>query len=593
MVSMSRTYGTASLVDGWWSITTEPHIVLRLKRHFGRVDLRQHGTVRIRSSDEVCRDLEWFCERYPLSIENPTELARGSGAHRDLEAVVGAVLAGDFVPRTFPLAVPLRSYQETAADLAHRVGGLLLADDTGVGKTASAIGMLSAPEARPAVVVCDTHVARQWKREVERFLPGARVVIAKQGTPYNLSPTARGKQAKLEDAGTGALPDVLILTYSKLSGWADALAPSLRSIVFDEIQSLRHTGTSKYAAAKHLAEACAIRLGLSATPIHNLGSEIWAVVEILRPGALGTFDEFKNEWCGQADMRGRAKVKDPRALGAYLREAGIMLRRTRRDVGRELPPLQKITVPIDADLAALNRLSEGTAELARIILQQGGAGFEKMRAAADFDMRLRQATGIAKAPAVADFVKMLLEGGEERVVLFGWHHEVYKIWEERLDAYNPVFFTGRETDAQKARSVERFTTGDARVLIMSTRSGAGLDGLQYVCRTTVTGELDWSPAVIHQNISRVDRDGQPDSVTAYILVSDSGSDPVIAGVLGVKEGQSEGIRNPSGEVLEEGQTDPDHVKRLAAAYLAQIGEKPPALPPVGQVGLSLDARVSA
>jgi hypothetical protein len=42
----------------------------------------------------------------------------------------------------------------------------------------------------------------------------------------------------------------------------------------------------------------------------------------------------------------------------------------------------------------------------------------------DFDWKMRQATGIAKAPYVAEFVKLLLES-EQKVVLFGWHRDVY------------------------------------------------------------------------------------------------------------------------------------------------------------------------
>jgi hypothetical protein len=44
---------------------------------------------------------------------------------------------------------------------------------------------------------------------------------------------------------------------------------------------------------------------------------------------------------------------------------------------------------------------------------------------------LRQATGIAKAPFVADFVRLLVESGE-KVLLYGWHREVYSIWRDKL-----------------------------------------------------------------------------------------------------------------------------------------------------------------
>jgi hypothetical protein len=65
---------------------------------------------------------------------------------------------------------------------------------------------------------------------------------------------------------------------------------------------------------------------------------------------------------------------------------------------------------------------------------------------------MRRATGLAKAPYVADFVRLLLES-EPKVVLFGWHRDVYEIWLDRLADLNPSLYTGSESSgsAQKER----------------------------------------------------------------------------------------------------------------------------------------------
>ena len=42
-------------------------------------------------------------------------------------------------------------------------------------------------------------------------------------------------------------------------------------------------------------------------------------------------------------------MKDPRALGSYLREKYLMLRRTTVDVGRELPQLNTIVTDVALD----------------------------------------------------------------------------------------------------------------------------------------------------------------------------------------------------------------------------------------------------
>src|SRR6185369_14474294 len=153
----------------------------------------------------------------------------------------------------------------------------------------------------------------------------------------------------------------------------------------------------------------------------------------------------------------------PRAFGIYMREQALMLRRTRAEVGRELPPLIRIPHHIDADTAPLEAVHSAATELARIILAQGGqARGAQLQASEELSWRLRQATGIAKAPHVADFVRMLVENGE-KVLLFGWHREVYSIWADLLCSLRPAFYTGEESAAAKATSAKRFIDGDAQV----------------------------------------------------------------------------------------------------------------------------------
>lgn len=72
-----------------------------------------------------------------------------------------------------------------------------------------------------------------------------------------------------------------------------------------------------------------------------------------------------------------------------------------------------------------------------------------------------------------------------------------------------------------------------------------------------------------QNSGRVHRDGQEKPTFAYILLSDQGSDPAMADVLRLKTGQLEGIIDPHADVIEKTQTDPEHVKKLAASWLAR------------------------
>lgn len=490
------------LPGAWWEVECEPHVMMRLKRTFGRADKRQFGKLHLRNTDEVCRDLQWFLGRYPLEVEESKYLEWRSTEHEQQAVEFENLLSGAVDPRTFDLAIPARQYQQVAADLWLRAKGLLVADDLGLGKTLVGIAGLTKPELRPALVVTLTHLPMQWKREIEKFAPGLKTHIVKKGTPYDVTiPT--GHRAK---TGQGVLfeerfPDVLVINYHKLAGWGDVLAGRVRSCIFDECQELRIPTSAKYTAAKHIAESSSYALGLSATPVYNYGGEMYHIMQVLRRDALGTHGEFMREWCDGAGWQGdKSKVVNPKAFGTHLRETGLMIRRTRSDVGRELPAVTKVPHYINVDTKALDAVADSAAELAKIILSKNSAVLERGQAARDLDWKLRQATGISKAPYVAEFVKMLLES-EDKIVLYGWHREVYTLWAERLKEYKPVFFTGTESPVQKERSRLEFCAGDAKILIMSLRAGAGLDGLQEHSRTVVFGELDWSPGVHDQCLS--------------------------------------------------------------------------------------------
>ena len=88
-----------------------------------------------------------------------------------------------------------------------------------------------------------------------------------------------------------------------------------------------------------------------------------------------------------------------------------------------------------------------------------GSFTERGNAARDLDLMVRQATGIAKARAVADVVRILVEGGEPVFAIFGWHRAVYDIWLERLADLNPAMYTGSESRQQKVEIEGRLPGG--------------------------------------------------------------------------------------------------------------------------------------
>lgn len=570
---MARSYGKALLKDGFWLVKAEPHVALQLKRMFARVGKSTVGTIKLKATDEVTRKLLWFTQLYPMDVRPREELEQRAARYdADREAFEG-LISGSASPTKYDLAIPAREYQRVAADVLLRGRGLLLGDEVGLGKTASAICALSDPRMRPALVVTLTALPLQWQREIKRFCPQLRTHIIRSSKPYDVRSGAGSKRRDQLALVEPEFPDVIITSYSKLASWADALAGKVKSAVFDEGQELRRRGdkkkpSAKYEAAKLIASQCDYRAALTATPIYNFGEEFYNVLSILKPDALGTRSEFVTEWCSHGHEDGKARIRDPQAFGTYLRDSGLMLRRTRSDVGRELPALQRAIHHCDSDERVIDDVRGAAGELARKILAQETSFHDRGAATRELDWRLRQATGISKAPHVASFVEMLVENGE-RVVLYAWHRTVYDIYLERLKNYRPVMFTGSESPAQKESSREAFIKGYARVLIMSLRAGAGLDGLQFVSRTCVFGELDWSFGAMLQCEGRLYRDGQPDPVIAYYLVSDSGSDPFVSETLGLKRAQLEGAIDPKADPVSLQVDTKEALRRMAEQYLAK------------------------
>lgn len=548
-----------------WVIAGEPHMIMRLRRILAKVGFSQKGEIRLRNTDETCRDLAWFMDRFCLKISRSdrARLDEGSKRHKDTLVRLDKLVDLSYKPGPVLMAVPPRDYQVLAAELCLQRGFLLLGDDLGTGKTVSALCTLTDPRVLPAVVVTLTGtMPAQWARMTKRFLPDLNCHIVDKVESYPL-PRVDGRG-----------PDVVILNYHKLHGWAETLARYARIVIFDEAQELRRAGSRKYEAAVELSRAMKWRLGLSATPIFNYGGEIYNVLSVLQEDVLGTQDEFEREWCTESGGR-HVMVADPKALGTYLRAEHIMLRRTRGEIGRELPPLQKIPQYVDSDERALDAVKDSAAELAKIILNKGKTdGWDRLRAHEEFNNVLRQATGVAKAPYVADFIRLVVENGESCVV-FAWHREVYSILMSKLADLGPVLFTGSESTPEKEEARRKFIAGETKIMLMSLRAGAGVDGFQDMCRTVIFAELDWSPGVHSQCIGRVQRDGQKDPVTAFFLVADRGADPTIAEKLGLKTAQAEGIRNPDADILQELQVDENRIKTMAEQYLKRVGFKIP------------------
>lgn len=555
---MSATYGTLRReAEAWVLADVAPHVAIKLKAIFPRVPKQAAGSFRLTATPDTAADLAWFAGRYPLEMDAETAAAlEGEKAgYEVVQAEVGRIAAGEYLTPALSARLrpgqEIRPHQAQTVALLQRLGGLLVGDEVGAGKTYTGAAACLIPGALPAAVVAPPHLTRQWKEKVEAFTT-LRVHIVKSVAPYVLPPS-----------------DVYVFSYTRLFGWVDYL-PMLgfALAIFDEGHELRRgEEANKGKAAIVLADAARLRLSLTATPVFNYGGEIWSVMRFVRPELLGDYESFAREWCGGYDGRGRV-VKDPKALGSYLRAQHAFIRK--EGTGPKANVLIE-TVDVERDgLADAEALAEALAERAST-----GTFTERGQATRELSLLMRAATGVAKAPAAAAYARMIAEGGEP-LLLFGWHRDVYDIWLRELADLNPVMFTGTESLRQKDLAKQRFLDGETNIFIMSLRSGAGLDGLQHRASTCIFGELDWSPQMHAQCIGRLNREGQGrwdagGRVDAIYLVSEEGSDPVLQEVLGIKAAQGHGIVDPfAGATVVD--RDESVLQRLVERYRAR-GER--------------------
>ncbi len=536
-----------------WQIKGDPAVTEMAKRLFPGSDSGKRGLARFTAHRRIVGDLNWLMQRYPLAVaardRDRWQQALREAQDYEKEKRLLFDTASLPEPPEGSFLGQLRAFQKLGAGWLCRVKRGLLADEMGLGKTVQALAALAATGSFPCLIVVPPHLSLNWQSEIRRFLrlaDGApRVHVLRGLRPYPL-PEA----------------DIYLVHYLLLRGWKEAL-PLLpvRAVIFDEVQELRHTGTEKYSAASLLSSACERVWGLSGTPIYNQGGEIWNVVNILDYHFLGDWESFSREWCYGY---GNAVVIHPELLGEHLRREGMMLRRTKKEVLPELPDKRRLVQEIDADSALYKRLMQPVL----VNLQKLSSGDLSPSQRALLEDRIsqdeRQAAGLAKAPFVAQFVRALVESGE-KVLLFAHHHAVMDSYHRELHTLSPAFITGRETQAQKQKSVERFMEGRTDLCCVSLRAASGLN-LQRAT-AVVFGELDWSPAVHSQAEDRAHRIGQKDSLLCYYLVSPGGSDADIQEHLGLKVSQFMGLMGESAPSAQSEAQDAAFARRHAEKLL--------------------------
>jgi len=517
----------------------------------------------IPDNEKNVKQISLILERYPLEILSKSVWQRKLRAkiikkpikiktEKLSKAVAGKQFRGK-----------LLNFQKMGLDfLLKSSGNALLADDMGLGKTVQTLAYIaSEKQALPALIVAPLVTLTNWQREIERFMKkkskNGRIV---ENDVPTITSIRSGKRNEIPYS------DFYLINYELLHKRQDDLAKlKIRTLVCDEVQHLRSKTTQKYKAVKTLASVKSMkyRVGLSGTPIYNHGSEIWPIVDILKPGLLGNFKEFCEYFCYQ-DEKGKAIVVPNKRDGLrYVLQRDVMLRRKKSDVLKELKDKVRYKETIDADETYYkNELNKIWSKLEE---EQKNAEteFNKLASYQRAIQSERQAAGVAKLHHVTDFVKNIMEI-EESVVVFCHHKYIHKLLHESLQEFKPSSIIGGQNDKVRQENIDRFQNGDTKLMVAGLRAGSmgiNLTRAKYV----IFAELDWSPAIHRQAEDRLHRIGQKNTVFAYYLIGKRTLDEHVANILVDKSYEIDAIMDESHDSYEN--------KEKAKLILAQIHDR--------------------
>ena len=421
----------------------------------------------------------------------------------------------------FEFCGELRPYQiegvEWMRKMTDNLFNVILADEMGLGKTVQLLALLASRLSRtgdPAMVICPSSLVSNWERESRRFVPALRVSAMSGGDREN-------RWEHIDEV------DLVILSYATARRDAARIKKLHFSyLILDEAQHIKNPGTANSQNCK--AVRATHRIVLTGTPLENSSEDLWSIMDFLHPGMLGSFTAFRRFY---ADLADRRDLQQDLAA----RVSPFLLRRTKAQVGQELPPKQERTLFCALDPEQRRLYEEirehGLAQLAEMSRGDVRAGTEIFTTL----LRLRQVcchpallpenaggdVASAKFELLQEIVLEHLDSGH-KLLLFSQFTSLLAKISEWLDAAGiPYEYLDGGTRNRQAH-VDRFNR-DPEIPLFLLSLKAGGTGLNLTAADTVViCDPWWNPAVELQAADRTHRIGQTRKVTLLkLLVKDS------------------------------------------------------------------------
>nr|MBA2562293.1 DEAD/DEAH box helicase [Chitinophagaceae bacterium] len=398
--------------------------------------------------------------------------------------------------------------------------GGILADDMGLGKTVQALSMLRHYSMQTggvkAIVICPTTLIYNWENEIKKFTP--------QLTYYIHHGSMRTRdEAELQKS------NVVITTYGTLRSDIQVMVKiSFDYVILDESQAIKNPG-SKVARAACLLNA-KNRLCMSGTPLQNNTFDIYAQMNFLNPGLLGSVEFFRNEFANPIDKFGEPEQKDHLRKLLY----PFILRRTKEQVAKDLP--EKMETILFCEMEDEQRKvyeayrnsyrdkilgtidQQGIQKSQLTILQ----GLMKLRQICDSPAILNEEEKYPNHSIKLDeLTRELTENiGDHKALIFSQFLGMLALIKERLKQNNISFeyFDGSTVPLEREKAIQNFQSNDeCRVFLISLKAGGvglNLTAADYVYIV----DPWWNPAVEQQAIDRTHRIGQTKNIFAYRMI---------------------------------------------------------------------------
>jgi hypothetical protein len=228
-----------------------------------------------------------------------------------------------------PLSVQarLRDYQLAGFQwmcLLDEMGwGGCLADDMGLGKTLQTLSFLQhVVERYPEethLVVCPTSLLYNWEGEMRKFVPSLDYYIH-YGADRELD-EERFRRAHIIITSYGMVRNDISHFSAYRFGY----------VILDESQAIKNPASQVRKAIQQLQARN--RVALSGTPVQNNTFDLYAQMDFLNPGMLGSSEFFRSEFAGPIDRNGDKEAAQRLRKLIY----PFILRRTKEQVARDLP----------------------------------------------------------------------------------------------------------------------------------------------------------------------------------------------------------------------------------------------------------------